>query len=170
MSMFHELEAAYVIGDFALRAADKGFAIVPAQPLRLGKWNEQGCPLYGHKVSYVQKFNVASPTGRYRVSLPSWYGSVAEVVVNGKRAGYVGCAPWKCDVSEQIRAGENTIEVVAIGTLKNTLGPHHGKQPLGIAGPFSFVQAPENGPPGGQEYATVGYGLFEPFVLESVGR
>ena len=30
--MFHELEPAYVLGDFALKPADKGFVIVPARP------------------------------------------------------------------------------------------------------------------------------------------
>jgi hypothetical protein len=31
-----------------------------------------------------------------------------------------------------------------------------------------FEQAPETGPPAGGDYATVGYGLFEPFVLKRV--
>ena len=33
--------------------------------------------------------------------------------------------PWQSDVTEWIRPGANTIQVVVIGTLKNTLGPHH---------------------------------------------
>ena len=36
MTVFHELEPAYVIGDFSLRPAAQGFVIIPTQPLKLG--------------------------------------------------------------------------------------------------------------------------------------
>ena len=98
--------------------------------------------------------------------LPNWYGSVARVLVNGKAAGYISAPPWECDVTRQLKRGKNRIEVVVIGTLKNTLGPHHGKQPLGSAWPSMFQNGPKDGPPPGSEYSTVGYGLFEPFVLQ----
>jgi hypothetical protein len=104
--------------------------------------------------------------GRYVVSLPSWYGSVAQVRVNGKLAGFIAAPPWECDVSDTLRRGENAIEVVVFGTLKNTLGPHHGKPPLGSAWPGMFQRGSSPGPPSGASYATVGYGLFEPFGLK----
>jgi len=52
-----------------------------------------------------------------------------------------------------------------IGTLKNTLGPHHAGQLRGFAEPFSFERAPEHGPPPGTKYDTIGYGLFQPPAL-----
>jgi hypothetical protein len=168
-TVYHELEPAYVIGDFALRPVDAGFTIVPDRPLELGPWNQQGHPLYGAGVAYAQMFEIYEPTtGRYFVHLPAWYGSAAKVSVNGKTAGHVAWQPWHCDVTDLIRSGENTIEVEVIGTLKNTLGPHHGSPQLGKAWPHAFRQAPENGPPPGDQYHTVGYGLFEPFVLEQM--
>ena len=60
---------------------------------------------------------------------------------------------------------QNTVEVTVVGTLKNTLGPHHGNPPLGIASPGSFHKVNDPGPPPGSEYSTVGYGLFAPFEL-----
>ncbi|MHC4462452.1 MAG: glycosyl hydrolase [Planctomycetota bacterium] len=165
MTIYHELESAYVLGDFALEAANSGFAIVPEAPLRLGHWNKQGHPFYAAGLSYTQKFNIPQAKDRYIVSLPDWYGSVAKVVVNGKPAGYIYHQPWQCDVTELITFGVNTIEVVVIGTLKNTLGPHHGNPPLGSAWPSMFHRAPETGPPAGGRYQTVGYGLFKPFEL-----
>ena len=165
-TMYHELAAVYVLGDFGLKAAGAGFTIVPAAPLKLGKWNEQGLPLYSAAVAYRQEFELPQPSGRYAVRLPAWYGSVAEVFVNGRSAGYIGFAPWQCDVTKQIIAGVNTIEVRVIGTLKNTLGPHHAGTLAGMASPTLFHTAPETGPPPGKEYDTIGYGLFEPFVLE----
>ncbi|MBU0618201.1 MAG: hypothetical protein KKI02_10825, partial [Planctomycetes bacterium] len=164
----HELESAYVLGDFALEAVEAGFVIVPPRELDLGRWNEQGYPFYGAGVGYTGEFVVSNPSGKYRVACPSWYGSVAKVNVNGEPAGFITAPPWECDVTPLIRSGANEIEVVVIGTLKNTLGPHHGNPPLGRAWPGMFEQAPETGPPPGGDYATVGYGLFEPFVLKQV--
>jgi len=165
-TMYHELAAAYVLGDFGLKATGSGFTIVPAAPLKLGKWNEQGLPFYSAAAGYRQRFELPQPTGRYLVRLPAWYGSVAEVIVNGRSAGYIGFAPWQCDVTKHVVAGVNTIEVRVIGTLKNELGPHHAGTLVGMASPKLFHEAPETGPPPGREYDTIGYGLFEPFALE----
>jgi hypothetical protein len=174
MTMYHELESAYVLGDFALRTAEKGFVIVPPVPLELGQWNEQGHPFLATGVTYAEKFDLSAAdgtgSGRYVVALPAWYGAVAKVVVNGQVAGYIGSQPYECDVTPLVTPGENTIEVTVIGTLKNTLGPHHGNPPLGTAWPAMFQKAPNPGPPAGGEYATVGYGLFEPFVVRRLGR
>jgi len=164
-TIYHELESAYLLGNFALKPSDKGFVIIPAQQLHLGAWNEQGRPFYAEGVSYAQRFSLGAPSGRYRVSLPRWYGSVARVTVNGKTAGYVAYPPWEIDVTNLLRAGDNTVQVVVIGTLKNTLGPHHGDPALGTAWPAMFQKAPSPGPPPGGSYSTVAYGLMEPFVL-----
>ncbi len=168
LTIYHELDNAYVLGDFGIEAGERGFVIVPAGPLRLGAWNEQGMPLYGGAVRYAQVFDAGEEGGRYRVRLGRWYGSVARVAVNGEAAGHLVSAPWECDVTAKIRPGKNTIEVTVVGTLKNTLGPHHNNPPLGIAGPGSWDAAPAEGPPAGAQYATVAYGLWEPAILERV--
>jgi hypothetical protein len=99
------------------------------------------------------------------VQLRNWYGSVARVRVNGQAAGVILSSPWSLDVTPRITPGANTVEVTVVGTLKNTLGPHHGDPPLGSAWPSMFQKGPSPGPPPGSRYSTVGYGLFEPFVL-----
>jgi len=164
-TMFHELEPAYVLGDFALKAADKGFIIVPPQEVKVGPWKEQGLALYGSRVTYASEFDLSPTPGPYTVSLPEWYGAVAKVTVNGKEAGYIYCKPAECDVTNLLAAGKNTVEVTVFGTPKNTLGPHHGNPPLGIASPGSFDKISDPGPPPGSEYSTIGYGLFAPFEL-----
>ncbi|MGO9199495.1 MAG: glycosyl hydrolase [Limisphaerales bacterium] len=166
-TMYHELEPAYVLGDFALKPADQGFLIVPDQPLKLGtNWNSQGLPFYGGGVAYRERFQVGQKTGRYAVALRGWYGSVAKVSVRGRTLGYIDAPPWECDVTKWIEPGDNDVEVTVIGTLKNTLGPHHGNPPLGAAGPSAFQVAPNSGPPAGDSYSTVPYGLAEPYVLK----
>jgi hypothetical protein len=165
MTIYHELEPAYVLGEFSLKPTDSGFDIAPYAKLEPGPWNAQGCPLYAAGVSYTQVFNIAEPKGKYVVSLPDWYGSVARVSVNGKPAGHIYYQPWERDVTEFVNAGNNTIEVVVIGTLRNTLGPHHGNHELGSTWPSMFRKAPETGPPPGKDYQTIGYGLYKPFGL-----
>lgn len=164
-TMFHELEPAYVLGDFALKATDKGFTIVGPQDLKVGSWKEQGLPLYGNRVTYTSEFKVAHISGTYSVALPDWYGAVAKITVNGKEAGYIYCKPNECDVTKLVIPGKNKIEVAVFGTPKNTLGPHHGNPPLGIASPGAFADVKDPGPPPGNEYSTIGYGLFAPFEL-----
>jgi hypothetical protein len=163
----HELEPAYLLGSFSLRAADKGFVVVAEQTLQPGRWSEQGMPFYGHGVSYQAEFAVKDATGRFAVELPSWYGSVARVMVNGRPAGYIAAPPWQCDVTGLLRSGANMVEVVVFGTLKNTLGPHHGTPVAGTAWPRHFQVAPKNGLPSGRDYDTIGYGLFAPFVMRT---
>jgi len=169
LTIYHELESAYVLGDFALKASDSGFVIVPEEKLDIeaGGWNQQGYPFYAAGVSYTQKFEVSRPKGEYQVQLLHWYGSVAKVIVNGKTAGYIGYQPWQCDVTPLVKRGTNSIEIIVIGTLKNTLGPHHAGRTLGAAWPNMFQRAPETGPPPGNQYHTVGYGLFKAFELKN---
>ena len=165
LTIWHELEPAYVIGDFAVRPRESGFVIAPAEPLQTGSWKTQGMPLNGHAVSYTQQFEVDEKSGAFEVELPKWYGSVAKVTVNGQPAGHIAFQPWKLDVTDHIRSGKNTIEVVVIGTLKNTLGPHHAGKMVGRAWPHAFEQGPKTGPPPGATYDTLDYGMFEPFLL-----
>ena len=169
-TIYHEIEPAYVLGAFTLKGTDSGFVIAGgSEPaLKLGSWKEQGRPFYAAGVCYKQAFNVTQPAGRYLVELKKWYGSVAEIIVNGKSAGYIAYKPWQCDVTDMIKPGGNTVEVIVIGTLKNTLGPHHAGKGLGSAWPGMFQQGPETGPPAGKDYHTVDYGLFEPFVLKQI--
>ncbi|MBI3852486.1 MAG: hypothetical protein HY298_19690 [Verrucomicrobia bacterium] len=169
-TIWHELEPAYVLGDFTLKAVENGFVITPESVLHLGRWNDQGHPFYSAGVGYREQFKVDALANKYFVTLSDWYGSVAKVLVNGKPAGYITHAPWQCDVTKWVKRGNNNIDVIVIGTLKNTLGPHHGKPALGSAWPGSFQRGPNPGPPPGDNYSTVGYGLFKPFGLKANPR
>ncbi|MBL9138990.1 MAG: hypothetical protein JNK85_24185, partial [Verrucomicrobiales bacterium] len=169
--ILHEIEPAYLLGSFRLRSADRGWVVVPDAPVEIGLggdasgWNQQGHPFYAEGVAYHHTFQISDRTGQYRLTLPRWYGAVAKVEVNGHDAGWVSAPPWDCEVTRWIQRGENHVEVTVIGTLKNTLGPHHGNHRLGSAWPGMFQNGPQSGPPEGSRYATVSYGLFQPAVL-----
>ncbi len=128
-------------------------------------WNQQGMPFYATGVAYQQSFKLDQVSGRYKVLVPQWYGSVAKVFVNDKLCGQLVSQPWEVDVTEALQEGDNLVKIVVVGTLKNTLGPHHAGSGVGSAWPGMFQQGPEHGPPPGSAYHTIGYGMFEPFAL-----
>jgi len=168
-----ELEPVYLLGDFRLAAAARGFELQPPAPLAAGSWKAQGWPFYGAAVRY-RKTCVIPANGAgapYRLKLGPWLGATAEVFVGGKRVGTAAFAPHEVDLTNALAAGPNEISVVVYGTLKNTLGPFHNDPPLGRAWPGSFQQGAKGGLPAGSEYAFVDYGLFADFkVLKGVRR
>ena len=166
-TMAHEIEAIYILGDFRLKADDAGYAIVRDAPLELGPWKAQGCPFYPHGVAYRQRYQLGKLERRYVVELPEWHGSVAKVRVNGALCGHVIARPWEVEVTESLRPGPNEVEVEVLGTIKNAIGPFHAGPTNGKVWPPQFQTAPKQGPPAGEKYDTIGYGLFQAPVLKA---
>ncbi len=164
MTVFSELEAIYILGDFNLNSQEKGWSLIPHQPLHLGIWKKQGMPFYSDGVAYTKTFDIQPGDKRYIVSVPFWEGSVVKVFVNKKEAGIIAWQPNELDVTDYIINGKNEISVVVIGTLRNLLGPHHIGPVRGSAWPASFQSAPLHQPPG-DVYDTLEYGLFQDFKL-----
>jgi len=163
-----ELEPIYLLGDFILESSVRGFRILPSEMLSAGAWNAQGMPFYADGVSYTQSFDVTAgqlKSRRFAVQLGKWNGVVAHVTVNGKDAGVIASPPYELEVTGAMKAGSNKITVTVCGSLKNTLGPHHNNPPLGRAWPAQFQAGAKEGRPSGSSYSTVGYGMFENFVL-----
>ncbi len=80
-TMYHELEPAYVLGDFALKPADKGFVITPDQGLALGTTS--------------QATAASSPTGLEptRASFLQRGRFLPGAVRRGEARGPVHCSP-----------------------------------------------------------------------------
>ena len=166
MTAFYELEAAHIIGDFAVKPVEKGFVIVPAMPLGVGDWARQGMPFYGHRVAYSASFSLDTTAGkRVVLSLPRWKGIVAQVLVNGQKAGLVYHQPMQCDITAATVPGENTVTVVVFGSLRNPLGPHLGAQALTMTSPWSWDKGPADRQPPGVDYYSVACGLQAPFEV-----
>jgi hypothetical protein len=102
--------------------------------------------------------------GRALARLGRWNGTVAEVKVNGKAAGIVFEQPYEIDITRQMKAGGNRVEVTVTGSLKNLFGPHHGKINRGIVTPWNHRYAPERQPPG-SAYDLDPYGLMTGFKV-----
>ncbi len=167
MSVFAEIMPVYLLGDFSLQAADKGFILVKSVAPGEESWKNAGMPFYGDQVGYSQSFVLDEIEGRYEVVLGGWKGTVAEVWVNNHKAGILGWQPFRLDVTDHLIKGENSIEVRITGSLKNTLGYHHVVQSGWIDSPWSWNQGPDQQPPG-EAYQFLEYGLYGGFTLEQI--
>jgi len=163
-----ELEPVYILGDFGVEKRNRGFEIVAASPLGLGEWTAQNMPFYSGGIAYKKVYSLNSDDfrgNRFFAELGGWRGAVAEVRVNGRKAGSIAFEPFRLDITDALMPGVNEVAVVVYGTLKNTLGPHHNNPRLGSAWPGSFQQGAKVGYPPGSEYSFVGYGLFDDFKV-----
>jgi len=163
MSIYDEVEPVYVLGDFNLESAGKGFTIAPPAALGLGSWKTQGMPMYGQGVHYVKEFALGEKPARLFVKLGKWNGTMAAVTVNGKAAGVIAYDPFELEIAKYLVAGKNKVDVEVIGSLKNLLGPHHGKHQPGLASPWHWRNIYSY--PAGKDYDTYDYGLMEDFQL-----
>ena len=164
MTVFSELESIYILGDFGLESAEKGWKIVPSENVKMGSWRKQNLPFYSDGVKYSKIYNISKSGKRHIIKLTDWYGSTAEVLVNNKSAGIIAWSPNELDITNLITEGNNEISVIIYGTLKNLLGPHHIGVVRGTAWPASFEAAPKH-LLAGSEYDLIDYGLFSDFVL-----
>lgn len=163
MSVFAEIEPVYILGDFNLEAAERGWHIVPPKPLQLGYWNKQGLPLYGEGITYSKTFQVANPAKSYAVELGSWKGTVASVTVNGAFAGIIIGEPNKLEISKFVKKGHNKVEITVTGSLKNVLGPFYNKPAPGLVDPGKWYNIKAQPP--GSEYDLYDYGLTEDYRI-----
>jgi len=166
MSVFAEIMPVYILGDFTVLPVSKGFTISAATNPGLNSWKTAGLPFYSSAVSYSREYVVDKPAGSYKLSLGSWKGSVAEVWVNGEKAGTIGWDPYELDITSSIRPDKNTVEVRVKGSLKNTLGFHHRVFSGWIFGPFSWNDSPDH-QPAGEAYQFMDNGMFGDFTISN---
>jgi hypothetical protein len=165
MDILAEIEPVYLIGNFGVEAAGKGWKLVPEKELAIGSWKGQAMPFYSHGVSYSKVIS-RPESGRLLLRLNEWAGTLAEVKVNGVSAGIIGWKPYELDISKYLKSGENEVEVIVTGSLKNLMGPHHLKPERGFVTPWSFFRAPIH-QPAGTAYDMLDYGLFEDFEVRA---
>lgn len=163
MSVYAEIEPVYILGDFNLHPAEKGWQISAPRPLQPGSWQKQGLPLYGFGVRYAKEFRFRNTDGRFELQLGEWKGTVAAVTVNGARAGIIFSEPHNLDITKYLKRGRNRVEVEIIGSLKNLLGPHHNSPAPGMVGPGHWWNISSY--PGGESYDVHDYGLMDDFQI-----
>lgn len=166
MHIHAELESVFLVGDFRLKAAERGFVMAPPTELTVGAWSEQGMPFYFDGVRYAK--TITPQEGRtYRIQLNQWNGTVARVIVNGQKAGIIGWPPYSLDITAHLQEGNNEVAVEVVGSLRNLFGPHHREELTpGVVTPWSWYFVPSGQPPG-LAYQVLPYGLLEDFTILS---
>jgi hypothetical protein len=168
MNVLAEVTPIYLLGDFLVKPASRGWEITGGEFNSLGSWHELGLPFYSQKVAYSQNYKVNKADGKlFLLKLRQWKGTVAEVLVNGQSAGLVAWQPYQLDVTSLLKDGDNEITVNVIGNLKNTFGYFYKPANKWIYGPHEWNYSPEK-LPAGSEYILEDLGLMEPFSLVAV--
>jgi len=155
-----ELEASFLIGDFAL---DKALALVDEKrTLRTGDWTRQGYPFYADAMACEQTVALDRVPKAARLCFERLDAIVTRVEVNGVDAGLVFQQPLQIDVADLLEAGDNQIVVEVYPSLRNLLGPLHNaaEQPR-ITGPWHFFGDWTD------DYRLVPYGIAGPVWLET---
>lgn len=164
MNIDAEIEPVYLVGDFTVKPADKGWTIeAPKKGFTTGSWKEQGQPFYSWDMTYQKAFEIDKKSSFYEIGMGNWKGTVAELFVNGKSAGTIALPTDKVDVTKFVTEGTNNIEVKITGSLKNLLGPHHNNPGPGLSGPGHWRNIKRY--PAGKDYQLLDYGLTDDFYL-----
>jgi len=140
-----EIAPAYLLGNFHLEAAERGFEIHPPRPLLTGDWTRGGRPFDSGWVGYEWTFSLEAPARCLRVSLEDWAGTAARVFLDGRKACELVHPPFQAELAGPVLAGAHCLRVEVAGSPKNLFGPHFAD---GLPLHFTWTRCPEYCPPG----------------------
>jgi hypothetical protein len=107
-----------------LRAVEGPFTLCAPGLLAASDLVDQGLPVFAGRVLARIMWPTA-PAHRVWLEVEQLSVPVADVRVNGERAGTLAWRPYRVDVTNHLRVGLNTIEIILYHSLRNLLGPHH---------------------------------------------
>lgn len=163
-----ELENIYLRGNFSVTPAAKGFRIGAPGNLDFGPWLKQGLPFYSSSVLYQAGIEVPAGHNRIKVDLGPWQGSVATVLLDGKRMATLGWQPFTAEFAAT--PGKHTVGVRVVSTPRNIFGPYHNRtKPRMRAWPAAWHDFPEH-QPAGEAYDLIEYGLDAAPVIATASR
>ncbi|MFI5610593.1 hypothetical protein [Amycolatopsis sp. NPDC051903] len=109
----------------------------------LAPWEDLGLRALGGLVRY--RTTITAPPGRVVLDLGSVRGT-ADVLVNGDLVDRLVWGPWRTEITDSLRPGENTLELVVRGTLAGylddaspTTAVAAGQVRTGLFGPVRLV-------------------------------
>lgn len=135
-----ELEAVYLKGDFgvynknsfddiennALKTVGDFYLDKAPKTVFDGSLEKQGYPFFAGSITLCKNTVLSqeeiSDAVMEFAKLPS---IVTAVEINGKNAGKILWKPYKIDIADYLKTGENEIKITLTGSLRNLLGPFH---------------------------------------------
>jgi hypothetical protein len=125
------------------------FEVGPGR-LSPGDWANAGLASYSGGVSYSRRLRLDAIAARLVLDLGTVRGT-AEVAVNGVRVGARIWSPYRFDITDVVRAGDNDVEVTVFNTLAPLLDDvspttmvYAGQRTSGLSGPVSLLTTLED--------------------------
>ena len=139
-----EVETVYIIGNFSVvNENNKSFAITKFEkPNVSGNVTISGMPFYAGRISLKTVINVQKPDSkRVYLRLNNVHAASVSLKVNGKYSDVKYWRPYLFDITDLVKNGENTIEIIAATTLFNLMGPNWIENELDITflRPTTFI-------------------------------
>lgn len=134
-----ELEAAYLIGGFAVRRDEAGYVLTAEAGEGGRDLLVAGYPFYAGRITLTAEVELPAPAAGERVflELGPLQAILAKVKVNGSEAGAITWAPCEIELTPWLRAGTNRIEIELVNSLRNLVGPLHRR----VASPLEVWDA-----------------------------
>ena len=135
-----ELEAAYLLGDFAvimhqeptrngdIRYARKDVKLVKENKNVVGELTHAGYPFYAGALTLSRAFTWSGNSDGLKIAFDELDACICHVKVNGVYCGCMHTYPLELDISSAVKEGENRVELEISNTLRNLLGPWHRPQ------------------------------------------
>ncbi len=120
-------EWCYVLGDFGVKVQGKYVtACKRSDKIAYGDIVNQGLPFYTGNITYHTSF--IEPVGSERtIQLPTFFGPVAKVSVDGKPEVPIAFAP-NCASLGTLEKGKHTLDIKIFGNRYNGFGPVHNNR------------------------------------------
>jgi len=117
--------------------------------MKTGDWSEMGIlNNYSGGIRYKTKINLTSSQAKSGVIADlGRVAGTAGIIVNGKEAGVRVAPPWKTDITDHVKRGENIIEILVYNTLSNHYqtipSRYKGNPASGLLGPVKLLISSE---------------------------
>lgn len=150
-----EIEAVYIVGDFSVVSVEKDtklknnyeetlkskpikthviskndLAITNPKPLSFGDVTTKGLPFYAGKIKYSAKIDVPDLKKNERAFIK--FGNldcpIAEVFIDGKKAGVIKDTPFELDVTDYLKNKSANVEIIFYATMRNLMDALHNIQ------------------------------------------
>ncbi|MFA7373189.1 MAG: glycoside hydrolase [bacterium] len=138
-----EAEEVYLCGRFSLKRVSGGrYVIIPFKQPFGRNLTEEGFPFYSGRMRLQTTFTMEKEAQkRVFLQLDDVSAACVRVRVNGQECGTLRWEPFILDISAAVKLGDNTLEIEAVTTLVNALGPNRraGIKEEAYVGPHSFI-------------------------------
>jgi hypothetical protein len=142
-----DLEIVYVLGTFGVKKTGDEFMLstLPAA-LGFGSWRQFGLPFYSGNVTYKTSVKLESlEAARYILQIGKHHSAAVGIKVNDSIESLLFYGEYEVDLSNELKEGENRLEIRLLGSRRNSFGPFHLKDdhPY-LIGPPSYRPKPDD--------------------------